>query len=265
MRRGSELIHHEIYVLAGVIAAHASYSQEGFRQKDIKFMIEMMSNWMDMTFPDSTLNLHNTQIMRFLTEMVREGFAQRFLKNKVPTYKLTRVGLIAILGKLVQRPAQFPLEHFYFIFHFVEALRTPLENLIKAEGQQFPLALKIEVESLLDVKRLIQRQLDFVQTESRKLKQRINDNLEVIQIVQRGRKIKLTTSQIILEIEKKFPYDLNSQKPLSELYNDMPEGLRDFILDSVLEKRTNQIWTPISSVLEKHLEMLEQLKQKYFV
>jgi len=260
MRRNTHFEQNEIFLIAAAIVAHMNFMTTGFRQKHLKFLIEMFSNWMDVVLKERTLVVHNTQVMRYLSYLTQEGFARSFVRAGQPHYRLTRVGLITLIGKLTQRQPQFPLEHFYFVFHCVETYREALETLVKAEGQQFPMALKIELDSMLDARKTIEAQIHFVDMELKKLKQRVEENQGVMKLVKQFRQAKKPTPELVLAIEKQFPYDLNSQKPLSEFYEEIPPKMRDFVLDTAIQKRVQQIWLPVLAALEKHLEILQQLK-----
>ncbi len=262
-KRESPIEQHEPYLAAACISAHATFIQDGFRQRDVKFMIEMLSNWMDFTFSESALSIHNTQVMRYLNSLLKEGWARPLGRGKQPKYQLTAVGLSGLISKLVNHKPGFPLELFYMIFHFLQTYREPIEALLASETKRLPSAIKIEIDYLLDFKKILESQIRFLEFEIKKLKQRIDDSKAVTQIVKQARAQKKISKDIVKEIEKKFPYDLNSQKPLSEFYEDMPEQIRDFILDIAIEKRTKQIWIPILSVMEEHLKQVHAIKQQW--
>jgi hypothetical protein len=261
MRRDSNLEHHNIFAIAACLGAQAIFSTTGFRQKDLKFLIEMFSNWVDITLKDRVLTVHNTQIMRYLHHLVREGYAQKLSRKGQPRFRLTRIGLITLLTQLVRRPTEFPLEHFFFSFHMAEAYRSQIESLVKAEGQQFPSALRIELDELFNLTRMLDDQILHVRTELKKLKQRILDSENVEKLVKKMRTEKRAIKDIANEIEKQYPYDLNSQKPLAQFYNEIPKPIADWILDVAISKRREQIWNPILHTMEKHLEVLEELRK----
>lgn len=261
MRKDSNLEANNVFVIAGCLGAQTIFSTEGFRQKDLKFLIEMFSNWVDVTLKDRVLSVHNTQIMRYLNHLVSEGFAQKVSRKGQPRFRLTRVGLIVLITKLVQRRPQFPLEHFFFGFHMIDAYRNQIETLVKSEGQQFPTALKIELDALFNLQKILDEQLLYVRTELRKLKQRIADSESVEALVKKMRREKRSVQEIANEIDKQYPHDLHSQKPLSQVYNNLPKPVADWILDVAIAKRREQIWLPISEVLEKHVTILERLKE----
>lgn len=261
-RKHSNLEHNEVFFLAGTICAQATYFASGFRQRDLKFMIEMFSNWIDLILPDRSLFLHNVQIMRFLEDLVREGHAKKSGKSKDTRYRLTPAGLVQVTHRLVHRKPSFPIENFYFVIHAVDAYRPQIEALLKTEAKSFPAGLRMELEALLEIKKPIREYIDFLSFELKKLRARIEDSKQVLQIVKDSRQKKKSTVDIVSEIEKQFPYDLNSQKALTKFYAEMPSPVADWILDVGLRKRTEQIWFPLEKVLDLHLQILKNLETR---
>jgi len=261
-RKHSSLDHNEVFFLAGTICAQATYYENGFRQRDLKFMIEMFSNWVDLILPDRSLFLHNVQIMRFLEDLVTDGLAKKNGKSKETRYRLTPAGLVEVTHRLVHRKPSFPLENFYFVLHAVDAYRPQIEALLKMEAKSFPAGLRMELESLLEIKKPIREYIDFLNFELKKLRARIEDSKQVLQLVKDSRQKKKSTVDIVSEIEKQFPYDLNSQKALTKFYAEMPTPVSDRILDVGLRKRTEQIWFPLEKVLDLHLQILKSLETR---
>lgn len=258
-RSGSHFERHEIYVVSSLLCAQAMSGSEGFRQRDIRFLIEMFSNWMDVLLKDQVLGVHNTQIMRCIRGLVKQGYAKELGRASPPRFSLTGLGIVYLLGKLAHQPPQFPLENYLFIHHFLDTYRQPILQMLEEEAKRFPASVKIEVEALLDVRRSLDDHIAFVDLQLRKLRQRIADSRFVIQMVRKMRKDGKITKDIVASIEEKFPYDLNSQKKLTEFYNEMPPSLRDWVLDVALPKRTEQIWVPMADGLERALESLKAM------
>jgi hypothetical protein len=120
--------------------------------------------------------------------------------------------------------------------------------------------LRIEIESLLNTNRALDDHISFLELQLKKLKQRIEDSLAVMQLVQKMRKEGKISKDIARAIEEKYPYDLNSQKKLTEFYSEMPQALREWVLDVAIPKRTKQIWEPMAEGLERHLTSLKKMK-----
>ena len=56
----------QLFVATAVVAAHANVSKGGFRQRDVKFWIELFSNWVESALPAEVLEVQNNQILRYI-------------------------------------------------------------------------------------------------------------------------------------------------------------------------------------------------------
>lgn len=260
MRTGTILKSYEFFVAAAAIAAHASFGKEGFRQRDVRFLIELFSNWVERTFDGPLLPVSNTQVQRYLEELVTEGYARRFIRRNRPRYRLVRTGLIELLQRLIPETLCSHPEHFFFLHYFIRDYRPRIEKLIADEGKQFPLALKLEVEALLDVDALIKQQLRCAELELKKLEERISDNVKGSKLATRLYAQKLPLLEVATEIEKRYPYELNSQKPLTELISEVPEDLGRWELETGAAKRVEHLWTPARSMLLSYIQILKKLE-----
>src|SRR5689334_22100506 len=118
-RSGTLFEEHEAVVTAAVIAAQATGQADGFRQRDIRFFIELFSNWLESTTGDRALNLHNTQVQRHVDVLTRAGWAKR-IGRAPPRWRLTSDGLAELLRRLVNRRNLTRLDEFFLVFHFVD-------------------------------------------------------------------------------------------------------------------------------------------------
>lgn len=248
---------YELFVAAATIAAHAHYPQEGFRQKHVRFGIELISNWVG-GIPEA-YPINNTQILRYLDDLVNEGFAKRTIRKKWPWYRLTRVGLIELVSRLVNLVDKLSPEQFFFLHYFIENYEPRLSEMIKAEGKQFPLSLKLELEALLDSRELIQRSLIAAQRRHKAIDGRIRDSTEGARLARKLYAQGLTSPEVAREVEKLYPYEMNSQKPLSELFEEIPRDLSAWELQEGNILRAEQIWTPMKKMFGAYIDTLEKM------
>ena len=68
--------------------------------------------------------------------------------------------------------------------------------------------------------------------------------------------------EIIKELEKKHPYELNSEKPLSELYASFPPSHTYWELTTGAVSRATELWTPMNALWETYLNALEKLERQ---
>jgi DNA-binding PadR family transcriptional regulator len=261
MRTGTIFKRYELFVAAGVIAAHASSTAPGFRQRDVRFLIELFSNWVETSFEGQVLEVNNTQVLRYLETLVDEGFARQDSRRSRsrPRYRLTRSGLIELLGRLVPQALHIQPEHFFFLYYFLRNYRPLIERLIESEGKRYPLALRYEVQSLLDIDSLVEQQLRYAELELRRLDERIHDSVRGGKLAEKLFAENRSLAEVAEEIEARYPYELNSQQPLTELIAGVPEDLGAWELSTGALRRVEDLWNPSRAMLLTYLECLKKL------
>jgi len=234
---------------AAAIGAHARFVSQGFRQKDLRFLIELFSNWLECAMEGPSLAVENTQIARYLTGLVQEGLAKQAGGQRAPRYRLTRVGLIESLSRLVHRRHWWPIEEFFFTYYFLESYRGRIESLIAREGTLFPGTMKLEIAPLLDVGRLIERQEQMMDREIAKLDLRIGDCRKTSELATQLKKKGAAPDVIVREIQKTVPYQLNNQKPMSELFKETPDEDWIWEMEVGSQQRAAGMFTPMKAHL----------------
>lgn len=262
MARADAVLHrYEVFFAGGAIAAHASSPEEGFRQRDVRFLIELFTNWVDMTAASETLILNNTQIQRYLDALCWEGYARKISREKVPRYRLSRIGLVELLSRLSLRDGPVQPQHFFFIYYFVRNYQDRLIELIKQEGKQFPAAMRIEIESLLDHERLLREERKRAELEFKKWDERSREALKSSQLAAQLFAKGVPVLEAVQKIEKLYPYELNSQKPLSELIASIPEEMAAWELDSGNKHRVHQLYNPSRDMIAAYRNILQKLEK----
>src|SRR5882724_852260 len=132
-RLGALFDENEPLVTAAVIAAEATGGHDGFRQRDVRFFIELFSNWLESTTGDRALALHNTQVLRHLGVLTQAKWARRVGRSP-PRWHLTAEGLAELLRRLVHRRDLTRLDEFFLVFHFVDAYGARLRAIAEQGG-----------------------------------------------------------------------------------------------------------------------------------
>src|SRR5262245_46249871 len=99
-RGGAVFDESEPVIHAAVIAAEATGRDEGFRQRDVRFFVELFSNWLESTTGNRALAVHNTQVKRHLDVLTRARWASRVGRSP-PRWHLTPEGIEELLRRLV--------------------------------------------------------------------------------------------------------------------------------------------------------------------
>jgi hypothetical protein len=254
----------EPFIIAGILAAQSSFRERGFRQKDVKYFIELFSNWIEALLPGPSIELKNTQVQRLIEEHVSEGVLQKISEEeKRPRYLLTRMGLHELVSKFVSvdiRPIAGGLGTFLFIYQFIKVYSFKIEELFGVGGQDISPSFRIELKHLLQANILLERQKEHVKKEIEKLEWRIEEAVNASAYSKKLFKEKSSISEVVEKIQLKFPYDLNYQKTMVDLYKDIPNDMKRFELEEAPIIRAESIWKPLRNLFNSYLSELENLK-----
>lgn len=261
MRSGSTVNHLQKYFYAATIAAHATLVT-GFRQKDVRFYLELFLDWVDSPFNNSDNTIHNPQIMRFFQDIEKEGYLKKTTTQKVSCYRLSRVGLLEGIKNITATPSFHSMSEFLFIIYFVKSYRKKVVDLIKAEGSQFPRTLQIEIESIFNLDEIISQQINYLEKFLLKLQERILDNQQSSILAQNMAKKDHDATDIAAEIQKHHPYNFNHQKPLKKLISEIPEEIRLFELTQGGLIRNSIIWERQREMYTYYLNMVRKLRNQ---
>jgi hypothetical protein len=257
-RTGDLFSENEALVAAAVVAAQATLGNDGFRQRDVRFYISVFSNWLEATTGAWTLDLHNAQVQRYLDLLVKSGWAKR-PGRKPPRYCLTPEGLIRLLERIGQRKSLKRMDEFFFVLHIFHAYGDRLRGLVRQSGPFNSKSLSVDLDELLDFRRLIARERERVLRESLRLSVRIKESRATSELTRSMLNQGRSLDDVVREIERQFPYEMNSQKPLGELFEQLPAPFRRVELEHIAELRATTLWEPTLALLQSYLAVLDGL------
>ena len=246
----------EIFVASATLAAHASFIEGGFRLRDLRFFTELFLNWTE-AHQSSFSAVQNTQLARYLEDLVKAGFAKRVTKRKVGFFHLSRLGLLELLARIVGSRASSPASSILFRICFLKSYKPRLEALVAREGAHFPHSLKLELSALLDVEHLLQEEIRQTESAIGRVERRIEDARSTSALARNRLAARVPFDEVVKEVEARYPYDLNSTKPLQELIASIAPDQRRWELEEGNVIRTKTIWEPQRALLR---ELLRQLK-----
>jgi len=250
---------HSVYVNAALVATHANCGKEGFRQKDVRFYIELLTNWAESSFKGAGLIIKNTQIQRLLDGMTEEGLLKRTLKKNNPTYVFSSIGLLEIITRLVNVDELKEPQDFYFLYHCVALYSDKMKDFLIGEKQSLPKSYQMEIQHLLDPRSLIERQKSRLSYEINKLVERISEAKQMSEYAKKKFEKNNNVHEVVLEIERKFPYQLNNQKRMSELFKTLSPDIQLLEITEAPAFRAKTLWEPLKASFESHLKLLETL------
>ncbi|MET0794533.1 MAG: hypothetical protein ABW061_23635 [Polyangiaceae bacterium] len=257
-RSGDLFADNEAIVAAAVVASQATLGNDGFRQRDVRFYISVFSNWLEATTGVWTLDLHNAQVQRYLDLLVKTGWAKR-PGRKPPRYCLTPEGLLRLLERIGQRKNLKRFDEFFFILHVFHAYGDRLRGLVQQTGPFNSKSLSVDLDELLDFRRLIARERALVQRESLRLSVRIQESRATSELTRSLLSQGRSLEDAVRAVEQQFPYEMNSQKPLGELFAQLPAPFRRVELETIAELRASTLWEPTRALLQSYLGILDSL------
>lgn len=246
----------EIFIASATLAAHASFAHDGFRLRDLRFFAELFLNWAE-DIDISQTSLQNTQLARYLSQLVEKGFAKRSTKKGVTLFRLTRLGLLELLHRIVSSTNITHPSTALFRICFIKSYRPRLEALVAREGEHFPHALKLEVAALLDLDTLVKDEIKRIERALKRLEKRIDDAEQTSALTRNRLAAKIPFSEVVEEVESRFPYELNTTKPLQELIASIAPDQRRWELEEGNMLRVKTLWGPQRALLR---ELLTQLR-----
>lgn len=260
-RSGALLEEHEAIVAAAVVAAQATLGEAGFRQRDVRFFIELFSNWLQSTTGSYVLPIHNVQVQRYLDVLCRGRSARKIGRKPPPRYQLAPEGLIELLQRMRTRRNLTRPDQFFLVFHIFATYGARLRGIVERQGRAVSRSLALDVHELLDPQELLRAERASVALELRRLKIRIEEaratSALTRQLLAEGRSL----PDVIGAVEKEYPYELNSQKPLGELLALLPEPWRRAELEVAAAARAHSLWQPTFDLLLAYDEILKRLSE----
>lgn len=258
MKDSSQVGRLGIFISSAAIAAHATFIENGFRQRDMRFFVDLFLNWAE-DLGAVAPTVQNTQLLRFLGELTNGGYARRSTRKELPLYRLTRVGLLEMLTRITSPAERTTPSHFLFMVLFIRSYRFRLEKLVENEGHQFPVSLRLEVQALLEVDELLRKEIKRAERAIARLDQRITDAEKTSGLTKNRLASGVPFAEIVKEAEKRFPYELNSMKPLSELISEIAPDQRRWELESGNILRADTLWKPQRALLFEYVKQLRRL------
>lgn len=251
---------YELFVAAGTLAAHVTHLEEGFRQREAKFFTELFSNWMDVTLHSSVLELKNTQVKRYLENLTELGYAKQKQRRKPPSYSLTKGGVIELLERLRQTEIWPHPGHFFFIYFFLQAYGPVMLELLDAGSPPLPPQFRLQLAQLLDPELLKQEQIVKIKQRILELRERLHRAPRSVSYARSTLAKSLPIAQVFLELEKKHPYQLNSQRPLGDLLNSLSESQAVWEITTGTELRAQSMWGPLEQLMNHYLHIISSLR-----
>ncbi len=250
---------HKLLLAASTMACQAAAENKGFRQRDVRRMVEFSASWAYPQFDEGGIPLENTQIRRYLEKLVHDGLAKKLTRSKQPRYSLTRLGFLELVSGVVNNRFYHNKEEFFYLYHVVRDYRVQLKRMIEREGTALSYALRLELEALFDSKAIVENQLYFAKRELKKLQQRMDDQLKVAAFARKALAEGMSYKELIEEVDERHPYCFNSSFRVSQFVVGLTQRQIIWELTVGCLKRKEHVWEPAHEALTLHIKQLKKL------
>lgn len=260
MRRDSLSNRNAFLFGAASLAAHTTLRNEGFRQRDLKFFVILLGNWLEYEPLDPLKDPSNIQISRHIEFLCSSGFAEVMKrKTRGSRYTLTRLGMLEILGNFFSTARANTFSRIIFIHFFLRAYGANINALIANDKRTFSPSVALELRALLDHRAFLEDRIRSFRLSLNKLRERIRDTADMVDFAKNISRLPLSYEDWAQKLEERSPYQLNSKKPLSELVTDLGEQHARWELTEGSKLRNDLVWSPIARIFEAELKVMQEL------
>lgn len=258
MRTNSTGHQHLKLFYAAIIATWLNREEKGFRQKDVRFYIDLLLDWMENSPFSKGVVIQNTQMMRFLNHLVEKQWLTK-KQQSPPLYFFNNKFLMELLRETLSISENDPYEIFFLQFHLSSVYRESLSEMLFIRGVELTRGQKIDLEHLLDKKILLRNQKERIEMEIKKLSMRQKEISKMISFAKEELKLNPDPIAAVKKIETKYPYQLQYQKSMSKAFSEIHPKLRVLELTVHSEKRMDTLWAPMESYLRSYLKVLDEI------
>lgn len=256
--RYSPLAAQETFVVAALLAAHATSEDGTFRPSEVRFFFLLFTNWgeHDVLHPRQDLAL--TQVRRVLEDMRDDGRACLEGPPRRWRCRFTDEGVDALVVALVEPSAALPprpLETSLFVLTFASLYRPVLVRRLRLDTRPTPLQRRLG--RLLDPRRIRRRAQRRARDLLADLDARIADG-EAMQAALDAAPAEDDDARRHA-ITAFGSYQLERVRPVEEVLASLPEDVRRVELDRGPGVRARLLFAPLAAVVRRELEVLDAL------
>lgn len=243
---------------AAIIATWLNREEKGFRQRDVKFYVDLLLDWMESSPFAKNVVIQNTQMMRFLDSLVERQWLTR-KEQTTPVYFFNNRYFMDLIRETLCPSEKDPYEIFFLQYHLASVYRDTLSELLFMRGVELSRGQKMDLDHLLNAKMLLRGQKERIEREIEKISARQKEVVKMIDLSKEELRKSSDTIEIVKKIEQKYPYQLQYQKSMSKTFSDIHPKLRVLELTTNSEKRISTLWSPMEDYLRGYLKTLESL------
>lgn len=246
---------HATVTLAALLAADLA-GPDGFRPTDVRFFFLLFTNWMEDDHLRPGLDLDLTQARRALARLVADGHAEVLGTGRAPPYRLTAVGVLALVEGVTDPRVPRTFEEVVFLANAAASYRDALAERLRG----LPRAPDRIVRTLLDPVRILRAERHRLEGAVTDLEERIAASLEMEAVAKAnpGLSPDALAERLRAEVGS---YQLHPMRSLRELVAGLPPGLARQELGPGIGLRARTLFTPLLEQLRARVAILSKLEE----
>ncbi len=248
---------YEVFFLAATLAAHAGTLEIGFRQRDLRFYMDLFINWTYPHFDFEQSPLSNTQIMRFINQQQKSGHAILLKRTKQLSYRLTHRGIVFYLSQLQQRDYADQYSQSFFVCYFLKNYVHRFVEQLKLQGKSLRSRVQLEVDTLVNLDLFIERQVQALNREKLLLEKRIK-----LSQAMSKRATQAKTSEDLQALVEGRGTGMHTFKDLARVGTWYAEDILRWELTAGATARSNDLWLPALERINSVVQQFQALREK---
>jgi hypothetical protein len=198
------------------------------------------------------------QFARALTATTSQGTTKLKARRARPTYVLTRGGVLWCVEEMVAHPDPTQFAENLFVVYFIKNYRQKIFSIAESAHDSFPPHIAAELRALLDTSEFLSQLRKQTQRSIDQLRDYATRCGDLSVQTRAMRKRGASLDEIATFLERTNPYQLNNQKPLDELYSELPPDVAEWELVEGPGVRAKQLWEPMISIAESYQRALSE-------
>lgn len=258
-RRNSLVWSKSILIDSALLTAGVIHEKEGFRAPDLEFLFCLFGNWLEYDKRDPNFKIALMQIHRFLTAQRGERNVEvikRFGKSK---FRLTSRGAMFLLKRIASPADVLPFDEVVLVQYILKTYGRFIKDFLLKPDDFATKEFEQEVLKLVTPGSIVKEQKIRVSFLIKDFQTRMEESHHMVEFSRRSLEEGHEVGATVKKMGQHFRYQLSMRKSLQDLFNQLPDKLREHELTHGIQLRNETLFHPLLNHyldLEKKLERL---------
>lgn len=254
MKRVSIFDRHRTLILSSFLAGHVVFRQNGFRLKDVQFFFYLFSNWLENDRKAKGIEIQLVQIKRLLEEFSAKGLVESIGVKRHKRFSFSFIGYQHLIRRLVSDDKFLTISEIILIQYILTEYRDQILEAISSHKVFISPSELLDFHSLIDPVAFVNRQIGWSNDVIKDLKIRLEENQAMAEYIDEAQREGRGTDEIIKVLTKKFSYQLNARRVLSDVFFDFGQEMMATELTNGFRNRQRLLFRNL------HLEFVARVR-----